>query len=76
MHNMELGPPLSAAEVTEPGWYFVDRRGPPRGYLYISADPDNNLYVNSAGSSLVFALTAKFAGTFYKVPDNPLDEHD
>lgn len=75
---MELGPPLKAADIVDPGWYFLDRRGPPRGYVYISADPDNNLYLNSVNNSgLVFELKGTFVGTFHKVPDNPLiDEED
>jgi hypothetical protein len=75
---MELGPPLKARDVTEPGWYYLDRPGPPRGYVYIGSDPDDNLYLSCAGVAQSFKMKDSFLGTFYKIPDNPLetDEED
>jgi hypothetical protein len=72
--NMTFGPPLKASEVTETGWYYIDRPGPPRGYVYISSDPDDVLYFNHLNG--VFPLNERLIGTFYKVPDRPFEQDD
>jgi hypothetical protein len=73
---MKLGEPISAAEVTETGWYWLERGGPPRGYVYISTDPDESqLYLNSVNfRGEVLPLRPELHGTFYKVSNNPLDD--
>jgi hypothetical protein len=69
---MKLGPPLTAAEVKETGWYWLERRGPPRGYVYISTDPDEEtFYLNAL--NFQHELKPELHGTFHKVPDNPID---
>jgi hypothetical protein len=71
--NLTFGPPLTAGDVKEVGWYFLDRPGPPRGYVYIAGDPDDNLWLYSvSGKPLKF--NNRFIGTFYRVPSDPLEE--
>ena len=55
------------------GQYWLDRNGAPRGYVYISSDPDGNLWLNNIQGPAI-ELKHEFNGTFYKVSDDPVYE--
>lgn len=65
--------PIHANMITECGWYWLDRKGAPRGYIYISSDPDGNLWLNNIQGPAI-ELKPEFNGTFYKVSDDPVNE--
>lgn len=70
-----LGERFSSRDIKDSGWYWLERTGAPRGYVYVSSDPDSEtLYLHAIQLKEPLVLKPGFYGVFYKVSDQPYNE--